>query len=459
MGLSMKKKSWTAFTLLAAMVSVMTYSAYTSAAEVTKSVYEPTGMITDYYVSVTGNDANLGTVNAPWASIQKAVDNVKPGGTVYIKGGVYHQTIRIHGSGTDDLNYITVKSAPGEQVVLDGTGMKIDSDGVVLIDGQSYIRVEGLQITNFRTKAEGTAGIKVQGASRHVKLINNRIHDLGIDYGGSKVGDAHGIAVYGTSEIPAEDIEISGNELYNLRLGSSEALAVNGNVRHFEIIGNSVHDCDNIGIVIIGFEHVSPDPETDRARDGIVSGNQVYRNSSYGNPAYGNEYSAGGIYVDGGTNITIDHNDSHHNDYGIELASEHAVGNTSNVRVIYNNIDHNNASGLSLGGYDKLRGSTFDCEIVDNVFRENNAKHLEYGEFNFAYDTHNNVIERNKVSTNEDGIFITNEFAENVENTVDYNTYESNGPEKWNWKGRMFTDFESYQNETDNDIHSSFHSK
>lgn len=38
----------------------------------------------DYYVSPQGKDVNPGTMNAPLASIQKAIELVKPGGSVML---------------------------------------------------------------------------------------------------------------------------------------------------------------------------------------------------------------------------------------------------------------------------------------------------------------------------------------------------------------------------------------
>src|SRR3546814_2484589 len=59
-------------------------------------------------------------------------------------------------------------------------------------------------------------------------------------------------------------------------------------------------------------------------RDGLVRGNEVWNVDSYGNPAYGNDRSADGIYVDGGRDILIEGNTIHDVNIGIELASEHA---------------------------------------------------------------------------------------------------------------------------------------
>ncbi|ENQ3113168.1 hypothetical protein ACEOWI_004508 [Bacillus cereus] len=79
----------------------------------------------------------------------------------------------------------------------------------------------------------------------------------------------------------------------------------------------------NIGIVLIGHEGVSPVATLDQARNGIVRNNIVHHNSSFTNTSY-NEYSAYGIYVDGGKEIIIEQNQSYENDLGIEVASEHA---------------------------------------------------------------------------------------------------------------------------------------
>src|SRR5690606_32374176 len=124
---------------------------------------------------------------------------------------------------------------------------------------------------------------------------------------------------------------IAGNEIDHLVLGCSESFSLDGNVEHWLVAGNVVHDTNNIGIGAIGFEGVAPDPAYDQARDGVIAGNTVYNISSYGNPAYGNEYAADGIYVDGGTRIVIERNRVHNVDIGIEVASEHAGRTSSDV--------------------------------------------------------------------------------------------------------------------------------
>lgn len=43
----------------------------------------------DYYVAPTGDDGNVGSMAKPFASIKRAQESVKPGDTVYLRGGTY----------------------------------------------------------------------------------------------------------------------------------------------------------------------------------------------------------------------------------------------------------------------------------------------------------------------------------------------------------------------------------
>jgi hypothetical protein len=72
-----------------------------------------------YYVSPLGNDANPGTLAAPFRSIQHAANVTHPGDTVLIRSGTYYEDqIDITISGTP-LRPITFKAYPGEQPVID----------------------------------------------------------------------------------------------------------------------------------------------------------------------------------------------------------------------------------------------------------------------------------------------------------------------------------------------------
>lgn len=143
---------------------------------------------------------------------------------------------------------------------------------------------------------------------------------------------------------------------------------------------------------MIGYESTAN--QNDYARNGIVENNIVYNNSSYGNPAYGNDYSAGGIYVDGGRDISIRNNKVHHNDIGIEATSERKGKYAKEIRITNNEVYNNSFTGISIGGYDEKRGGTMNSTISQNIIYHNDTKGLGGGQLLFQYETKENKIEK-----------------------------------------------------------------
>src|SRR5690242_16656269 len=74
----------------------------------------------EYCVSTTGNDANAGTMDAPFATLQKGVNTAAAGDTLWIRGGTYKITTPASGSagvnftksGTSDTNRIKYWAYP-----------------------------------------------------------------------------------------------------------------------------------------------------------------------------------------------------------------------------------------------------------------------------------------------------------------------------------------------------------
>lgn len=66
------------------------------------------------FVATDGNDGAAGTATAPYRTIGRAVSAASSGDTVVVGGGVYRETITIYGKA------VTITSAPGERVVLEG---------------------------------------------------------------------------------------------------------------------------------------------------------------------------------------------------------------------------------------------------------------------------------------------------------------------------------------------------
>ena len=398
-----------------------------------------------YLVSTHGNDANPGTADAPWRTIAKAARTAVPGATVLIEGGIYYERVAVLVSGSAGAGPITFTPKPGQTVILRSPGTVPSADGLpvglIEIRDRAYITISGLEIANHFGSNANTfpAGITVLGSGDHITLTGNHVHDIQ----GSRDGryDAHGIAVYGTSSAGITNLTIAGNEVDHLKLGQSESLVVNGNVRSWQITDNRIHDNDNIGIDVIGFEGKAPTPALDQARDGVIAGNQVYNIDSNINPTYGpNSNAADGIYVDGGTRIVIERNRVHHTNIGIEVASEHA-GKTSSFVTVRNNLLYfNYGAAISLGGYDRRRGWSSNVTIANNTLFANDSRKLGAGEIQLQYwpttAPVDNRFVNNIIAPNAQAIVVSSSLIRLPPVAFDYDLYDTRYPSlSWTWAG------------------------
>jgi hypothetical protein len=423
-----------------------------------------------FYVATTGNDSNPGTQSAPWRTIQHAADTARAGSTVNVRDGIYEELVSINASGNASDGFITLRSYPGETAVLDAAHFTPSGRQAVLtIHNQSYVRIEGFEIRNFRTAVHRLSplGISVMGSGSHIELLKNNVHHIEQTFDGRDApghGDnGFGIAVYGTdAKTPITDLIIDGNEVHHLKTGSSESLVVNGNVTNFRITHNVVHDNNNIGIDVIGFERTAPDPAVDQARDGVVSGNLVYNIHSRGNPAYQNEENSDGIYVDGGTRILIEQNVIHDDDFGIELASEHKDRATSYITARNNLIYHCHTAGVSIGGYAPERGHTDHSTVVNNTLYDNDTSGTGSGEFQMQWNMAGNIFANNIVYAGPRCLISLNTSQgdkNQVSVTIDHNLYYcASGAKASTWAGASatVTGFDKYVESTGNDHHSHF---
>jgi hypothetical protein len=423
-----------------------------------------------FYVSTTGSDSNPGSLAAPWRTIQKAANTLTAGSTVYVRGGIYSELVGIAVSGSSSGGFITFQSYAGEIAIIDGTSIGIGSGttDVVLMDNSSYIRWMGFEIRNFRSSLADheVNGISVYGTAHHIEILNNKIHHIESNAVVTSGGNAHAITVQGThSTIAMTDILIDGNEVYNMRTGTSESVTVNGNVTNWSVTNNNVHDCNNIAIDAAGHYGVCPNATNDQARNGVIRGNIVTDIDSSHNPGYGGDFTYGGgghaadgLYVDGGRDIIIERNIVTRANIGIEIASEHGGKATSYITVRDNVVVDSYNYGIAMGGYDTLRGSTVGCKVLNNTLFKNGA--LGGGsEIEVQYDTQNNIIKNNIIYGTGDVHFIHNDFTQNTGNVVDYNLYFSpmGAPAAlFKWKNHSYSSWSDYQSTSGNDAHSQF---
>ncbi|MFK7895290.1 MAG: right-handed parallel beta-helix repeat-containing protein [Myxococcota bacterium] len=408
-----------------------------------------------------GHAATL-LVPGGFATIQSALNTAAPGDTIEVATGVYNERIAFPSSGTAG-NPIVLTAGPGQSPVIDGTGLSVSGlTGLVEMIDRSYVQIVGFEIRNYAASSgnDFPAGIWLRGQSESVEIRANEVH--AIENNGCGDCGAHGIGVYGTTASGSiNNVLIEGNTVRDCVLGWSEALVLNGNVENFIVSNNTVHDNNNIGIDMIGFEGecVGCPDDLDQARDGVVADNLVYNIDSFGNPAYGTDRSADGIYVDGGTRIVIERNIVHHANIGIEIASEHAGKATSEITVRNNFVYASNTTGFAMGGYDTNRGSTEDCVVAHNTFYENDTDSTGSGEMLIQFDTLNNIVSNNIFHATSENVFITNAFTQNSGDVIDYNIYygaPGAATSAWIWQDNYMEGFASWQAASMQDANSQF---
>ena len=393
--------------------------------------------------------AGVITVPGDFSTVQAALDAAQAGDTVEVAVGVYNERVSFPRDGLPG-SPITLRSASvrGGRAVLDGTGL--GHGDMVLLDGRSHLRVEGLEIRNL-LGASDASGVRILGSGSDLVLRDLWIHDIRGD-------DAMGITVYGTEDTPIEDLTIDGNLIEDCDPARSEALTLNGNVRAFAITNNTVRDVNNIGIDMIGGEtDIQSDPML-VAREGVVRGNTVIRANSVYEGGY-----AGGIYVDGGRDIVIENNLVMESDLGLEIGAENAGLVTDNIVVRNNVLALNERAGLVFGGYAAAVGRVADSEFRGNTLYHNNTVgesgqgvYFQGGGIGeiWVQFADNNVVANNLVVAGPENVFVGSfDAGSNVGNAFDFNLYWSaDGVENgdFSWNGAGFTGFAAWATATGN---------
>ena len=121
-----------------------------------------------YYVATDGNDANPGTLEKPFATLNKGAGVLKAGDTLYIRGGTYNQTVYIGNSGTESAP-ITVGSYPGEWAVIDGQDAIPGYWGVLFSVNGNYVVARDLEVKNSAWMGLATYG-------HHDQVISVKSH-------------------------------------------------------------------------------------------------------------------------------------------------------------------------------------------------------------------------------------------------------------------------------------------
>ncbi len=166
----------------------------------------------EFFVSPTGTDGGNGSQKSPW-SLAKALSHpggVKPGDTIWLRGGTYTGNFTSHLKGTARAP-IVVRQYPGERATLDGNvnpAVRGDGKPVLAVQDGAFTWFWGFEVMNSNPErsnpVSGSHPIDARGygifiTAAGTKIINVVVHDTGQ---GISCGPA------------AKDVELYGNIIY-----------------------------------------------------------------------------------------------------------------------------------------------------------------------------------------------------------------------------------------------------
>ncbi|MBV7273929.1 cell wall-binding repeat-containing protein [Clostridiaceae bacterium UIB06] len=317
-----------------------------------------------YYVSQnrgTGT-GDYGTINNPFSKIQDAIDHMKPGDTLLIREGTYHETTDVYDKNGSSNAWYTIKNYPNESVVMTGDNLKNmggkDGGDAITFAGSSYWKVEGLTIENYTG-----AGIYItrsyitKNTSSNIELNKLTIHDL----------DYPEYRPYGTSGVYGDEISsnciVKNCEIYNVGLKINKpkdhGIYIGYGASNWTFSGNKIHDNAGAAIQMYG----SPNGGSNCT----IQNNILYNNRAYGmaigssatnnyinnNVFYGNAFDD--IYMLEGAVKNYFRNNlflSRYSNYNVQLSDEGSIDNS------FDNNTYYKVNGIVLNRYDKTL--TFD---------------------------------------------------------------------------------------------------
>lgn len=120
----------------------------------------PTSPIERYVDGIRGSDANPGTAELPWQTIQKAADTMLPGSIAHVLAGTYPERVHVRTSGV-----------PGAPITYQAEGSVTMQGFTVIAD---YVDVKGFYITGTIQDWKDGVGIFLQGS--HSTLDSNYVY-------------------------------------------------------------------------------------------------------------------------------------------------------------------------------------------------------------------------------------------------------------------------------------------
>ena len=156
----------------------------------------------EYYIAPTGDDSAAGTMDAPFATLQKAVNVAAAGDMVWIRGGTYKITtpatsgagVNFTKSGTSDTNRIKYWAYAGEHPVFDFSNLTVSTSGYThgFVIAASYLHFKGLEICCVPMNTFSNNGVAVTSGGydifEHLDMHHNNGNGIFV---GSKTAGGH----------------------------------------------------------------------------------------------------------------------------------------------------------------------------------------------------------------------------------------------------------------------------
>jgi Right handed beta helix region/Protein of unknown function (DUF1565) len=186
-----------------------------------------------HYVAPHGNDRWDGSARRPWATLQHAAENAKPGTVVHVAAGSYRGPVTVSASG---IPFARIRFISDQQ-----WGALIRSSGsrATWVNDGDFVDIVGFDISG-----DGSIGVLNRGSN--VRIIANHVHH--IPAGGC---DGNGGAGILNGNYSASDNDIIGNVVHDIGEPNKSCARVHGiyhsNLRG-RILDNITYNNEGYGI-------------------------------------------------------------------------------------------------------------------------------------------------------------------------------------------------------------------
>jgi len=165
-----------------------------------------------YYVAADGSDTGDGSAEAPYATLQRALDMAAPGDTIVLRPGIHSRSARIEVGGSE-IFPITVEAEPG--AIMDASSGEPAAAAISVGSGIGHVILRGLAI-----QGSWPAGVALEPGS----------HDVTIDQV-SVLGARRGIALAGALRVSISGVTATDNCDAGIAIEAASSEVVLGSVR------------------------------------------------------------------------------------------------------------------------------------------------------------------------------------------------------------------------------------